>query len=201
MYWERTWNVRYNGTASLSAAQIEFQSAGVTPQSLSLPWTSFTQDAYPGGATFTGTTAEGKQAWITVTDADGLVGAGYKGSEAGDQLHCGVSRNGVDLVSAITQTNLVCGTYQGDANAYPGGDWVLDARGYPWTSLSSEGRMTVPVWEVSNGADGRTVSVNVYNGGENTGSIYHLRDGQLIGYESPRSRSGGPPQVCWLPAG
>ena len=67
----------------------------------------------------------------------------------------------------------------------------------PWSIDSS---VTEPVWEVTTGADGRTATVKVFNGGDNTGSFYHLKDGQLTGYESPRSRNGGPPRVCWVPS-
>ena len=200
MYWGRTWTVRYNGTAALDESQLEFETSGVAMQSFALPWQSFTETAYPGGATFTGKTAEGRTAWITVTDADGLVGAGYQGSEPGDQLRCGVSRMDVAMTHAIVQTNLVCGTYVGDVNPVPGGSWMLDARGYPWTSLAADSSVTEPVWEVTTGADGRTATVKVFNGGDNTGSLYHLKDGQLTGYESPRSRNGGPPRVCWVPS-
>lgn len=199
MYWGRTWTVRYSGTATADAGQLEFETSGVAVQRLLLPTQGFAETAYPGGRTYSGTTAEGKAAWFTVTDAEGLVGAGYQGSEAGDQLRCGVSRKDVALAGAITQTNLVCGTQVGDVNAVPGGNWTLDARGYPWTSLSADHSMTDPVWEVTPGEDGRTARVKVYNGGDNTGSIYTLKDGRLTGYASPLSRNGGPPRVCWDP--
>ena len=198
MYWGRSWTVRYNGTAA-EASQLEFETAGVAVQSLALPWQGVSETAYPGGATFTGKTAEGKTAWITVTDAEGLVGAGYQGSEAGDQLRCGVSRKDVAMTLPVTQSNLVCGTYVGDVNSVPGGNWTLDARGYPWTTFTADSSVTDPVWEVTSGAEGRTATVKVYASGDNTGSLYHLKDGQLTGYESPRSRNGGPPRVCWVP--
>ena len=199
MYWGRTWTLRYNGSATVSAAELEFETSGVTVQKLALPWQSFVETANAAGKTYTGTTVEGKSAWITVSDAGSVVGAGYKGSEAGDQLRCGVSRDGVAMTTAITQTNLVCGTYVGDVNRVPGGGWTLDTRGYPWTSFTADESVTEPVWEVTSGEDGRTATVKVYAGGDNTGSIYHLKDGQLTGYESPRSRNGGPPRVCWVP--
>ena len=198
MYWARDWTVSYNGTGT-GTAVLDFQVADATSQSFVLPRQGLTETPYPDGTTFTGTTAEGRVVWITVTAADGIVGAGHVGSEPGDQLRCGVSMAGVAVTEALTQTNLVCGTYVGDVNAVPGGAWILDARAYPWTSLLAEHVETEPVWQVTTGADARSVTVNVYNGGQNTGSIYELRDGRLVSYSSPRSRNGGPPRVCWAP--
>ena len=62
------------------------------------------------------------------------------------------------MTQAVVQTNLVCGTYFGDSDTVPGGNWTLDARGYPWTSFSADGSVTEPVWEVTSGTDGRTAS-------------------------------------------
>lgn len=195
-YWARAWSVRYNGTESVSAGHLYLDGADGGHQALILPWATMTDEPWQDGTTLSGTAADGRQAWVTVTGQGVIAGAGFQGADAADQLRCGVAAEGATLAGTVDQV-LQCANYLGNpGDPLPTVELRIDATDYPWRGLAFPVGAVEPIWTVTGSDDGRGASVVVYSGGQNTGWRYELRDGRVASLHSPRSRNGGPPLDC-----
>ncbi len=101
-----------------------------------------TTQQHSGSATFSASTVDGRQAWMTVTRAGEILGGGVHGTTPDSYLRCGVAKNQIAVVGT-ERVELRCrtGFVQDDRSVrYDSAESVLisyDFSQYPYVSMSA----------------------------------------------------------------
>jgi hypothetical protein len=202
MKFERPWTVNYNGGTIRLTPQGESEQVAIWEVS------NITTQQHSGSATFSAPTTDGRQAWLTVSNAGQIIGGGVHGKTSDSYVRCGVARDGV-AYSGIESVRLSCKsgyyltpdgqitspTNQPNTLVVFDSDPVTiryDVTKWPFVRIESS---TASYPSISFAPDnpsifigrfdsigGRPATVIYLSGGSPFGPTYYLQDGRIIGY-------------------